>query len=109
MRGTLAPLLRSAPYTCRVIATVSPVPLVQAVPAVTEAVVRSLIGPGDEPVEGDGHVENSCGHGVSFPGLWTSSNLPASSGRLIPSFRPRARHHASSSAGAYASARYLAR
>src|SRR5215204_3531331 len=66
MRRTLVPLLRSAPYTCSVIATVSPVPLVQAVPAVTEAVVWSLIGPGDESVEGDGHVENGCGHGVSF-------------------------------------------
>src|SRR5215207_2700667 len=84
MRGTLVPLLRSAPYTCSVIATVSPVPLVQAVPAVTEAVVRSLIGPGDESVEGDGHVENGCGHGVSFPGLRSSSDLPASTGRPIP-------------------------
>src|SRR5207302_11050288 len=41
-------------------------PLVEAVPAVAEAVVRSLIGSGDEPVEGDGHVENGCGHGVPF-------------------------------------------
>jgi hypothetical protein len=35
-------------------------PLVQAVPAVTEAVIRSLVGPGDEPIEGHRHVENSC-------------------------------------------------
>jgi hypothetical protein len=65
-------------------ATVSPVPRVQAVPAVTEAVVRSLTGPGDESVEGDGYVENGCGHGISFPGLRSSSDLPASTGRLIP-------------------------
>src|SRR5215208_6317715 len=69
-------------------------PLVQAVPALPETVVRSLIGPGDESVEGHGHVENGCGHGVSFPGLWSSSDLPASTGRLIPrsyraSCRPR--------------------
>src|SRR5215212_12226704 len=41
-------------------------PLVQAVPAVTTAVVRSLIGTGDEPVEGHGHVENGCGHAFPF-------------------------------------------
>src|SRR5918992_245994 len=52
--------------------------------AVIEAVVRSLVGPGDEPVEGDGHVVNGCGHGVSFPGLRSSSDLLASTGRLIP-------------------------
>ena len=33
-----------------------------------EPVVRSLVGPGDESVEGHGHVENGCGHGVSFSG-----------------------------------------
>src|SRR5207249_6439542 len=44
-------------------------PLVQAVPAVAEPVPRSLIGPGDESVEGHGHVKNGCGHGVSFPRL----------------------------------------
>src|SRR5215212_9022479 len=62
----LVPLLRSAPYMCSVIATVSPVPLVQAMLAVTEAVARSLIGPAGESVEEDGHVENVCGQGVSF-------------------------------------------
>jgi hypothetical protein len=36
------------------------------VPAVAEPVVRSFVGPRDEPVEGHGHVENGCGHGVSF-------------------------------------------
>ena len=44
-------------------------PLVEAVPAVAEPVVRSFVGPGDEPVEGHGHVENGGGHGASFPGL----------------------------------------
>src|SRR5262245_7551918 len=33
-------------------------PIVQTFPAVTQAVVRPLVGPGDEPVEGHGHVEN---------------------------------------------------
>src|SRR5205085_10419840 len=37
-------------------------PLVQAVPTVAEPVARSLIGPGDESVEGHGHVKNGCGH-----------------------------------------------
>ena len=41
-------------------------PLVQTVPAVAQPVVRSLVGPGDESVEGHGHVENGCGHGGSF-------------------------------------------
>src|SRR6266540_3008101 len=41
-------------------------PLVQAVPAVAEPVARSLVGAGDEPVEGHRHVENGRGHGVSF-------------------------------------------
>jgi hypothetical protein len=39
------------------------------VPAVVERVARSLVGPDDESVERHGDVENSCGHGVSFPGL----------------------------------------
>src|SRR5688500_16216999 len=37
-------------------------------PPSPEPVVRSLIRPGDESVEGHGHVENGCAHGVSFPG-----------------------------------------
>jgi DNA-binding transcriptional ArsR family regulator len=41
-----------------------------ASPAVAEAVVRSLIGPCDGPVERHGHVENNRGHGGSFPGEW---------------------------------------
>jgi hypothetical protein len=49
---------------------------VQAVAAIAEAVVWSLIGPRDEPVEGDGHVENGCGHGVSFLVSGLSSDLP---------------------------------
>jgi hypothetical protein len=40
-------------------------PLVQAVPTVAEPIARSFVRPGDEPVEGHGHVENGCGHGVS--------------------------------------------
>ena len=46
-------------------------PLVQAVAAVAEPVVRSFVWPGNETVEGHGHVENGCGHGGSFPGLWS--------------------------------------
>src|SRR5215212_5753968 len=38
----------------------------QAVPAVTKAVVRPLIGTGDEPVERHGHVENGCRHAFPF-------------------------------------------
>ena len=45
-------------------------PLVQAVPAVAEPVVRPLIWPGDEPVERHGHVQNGCGHGASLP-VWS--------------------------------------
>jgi hypothetical protein len=41
-------------------------PLVQTVSAIAEPVARSLIRPGDESVERHGHVENGCGHGVSF-------------------------------------------
>jgi hypothetical protein len=44
-------------------------PLMQAVPAVAEPVARSLVWPGDESVEGHGHVQNGCGHGVTFPGV----------------------------------------
>src|SRR5438270_5289470 len=44
-------------------------PLVQAVPAVAEAIARALIGPSDESVEGHGHVKNGCRDGLSFPGL----------------------------------------
>src|SRR3954451_10824475 len=40
-------------------------PLVEAVTAVTEPVARSGVGPGDETIEGHGHGENACGHGVS--------------------------------------------
>jgi hypothetical protein len=40
---------------------------VQAMAAVTESVARAFVGPGDEPVEGHGHIENGCGHGSSFP------------------------------------------
>jgi hypothetical protein len=43
-------------------------PLVEAVAAVAEAVVDALVGPCDESVEGHGHVEDGCGHGVSLPG-----------------------------------------
>jgi hypothetical protein len=43
-------------------------PLVQAVAAIAEPVVRSLVRPGEESVEGHGHVENGCGHGVSSSG-----------------------------------------
>src|SRR3954469_24715952 len=42
-------------------------PLVEAVPAVPEAVVRRLVGAGDESVERHGHVEDCGGHRVSFP------------------------------------------
>jgi hypothetical protein len=41
-------------------------PLVKAVPTVAEPVAGSLVGPVDEAVEGHRHVENGCGHGVSF-------------------------------------------
>jgi len=44
-------------------------PLVEAVPAVAEPVAGSFVRSSDEPVEGHGHVENGCGHGVSSPGL----------------------------------------
>src|SRR4029453_11978100 len=50
----------------------------QAVPPVAECVVWSLIWPGDESVEGHGHVEDGCGHGVS-PFLFctlSSDSLP---------------------------------
>jgi hypothetical protein len=40
-------------------------PLVQPVSTVAEPVVGSLIRPGDESVEGHGHVENGSGHGAS--------------------------------------------
>jgi hypothetical protein len=42
-------------------------PLVQAVSAVAEPVAGSFVWPGDEPVEGHGHVENGGGHGISLP------------------------------------------
>src|SRR5215207_4373648 len=70
-------------------------PLVQAFPAVTEAVIRSLVGAGDEPVEGRGHVENGCGHGVSFPGRW-----PQGSGSSEPSTGRRLRAPASATSAA---------
>jgi hypothetical protein len=50
---------------------------VQAVPAVAEPVPRSLIGPGEESVEGHGHVKNGCGHGVFFPGLRSTETVGA--------------------------------
>src|SRR4029453_10127294 len=55
--------------------------------AVTEPVARSLIRPGDESVERHGHVENGCGHGVSFPRLRATQRAQhtsaASTGRSI--------------------------
>jgi hypothetical protein len=42
------------------------VALVQAVTAVAETVVRSLVGPFDESVWGRGHVKNGRGNDVSF-------------------------------------------
>jgi hypothetical protein len=35
-------------------------PVVQAVTAVAEPVVVCFVGPGDESVEGHGHVKNGC-------------------------------------------------
>src|SRR5919106_888398 len=55
------------------------VPLVQAVPAVAEGVVESLIRTSDESVERHGHVENGCGHGVSFPGQRFETTVASSS------------------------------
>ncbi len=60
-------------------------PLVQAVSAVAEAVVRSLIRPGDEPVEGHGHVENGCGHGVPFVVLVSARSCCLEGGWSPPS------------------------
>jgi hypothetical protein len=35
-------------------------PVVQALTAVAEPIAGSRVGPGDEPVEGHGHVANGC-------------------------------------------------
>src|SRR5215217_6098991 len=61
-------------------ARTSPGRVVHAFPAVAEAVLRALVWPGDEPVERHGHVEDGCGHGVSFlaiPGYGGSPLAPA--------------------------------
>src|SRR2546427_12580684 len=42
-------------------------PFMQAFAADAGAVLQRLVGPGHEPIGGDGHVENGCGHGVSLP------------------------------------------
>jgi hypothetical protein len=47
-------------------------PLTHAVPAFAERVARSFVWPGDETVEGLGHVENGRRHGVSFHNKWLS-------------------------------------
>src|SRR5215204_1081245 len=49
-------------------------PVVEAMPAVAEAVPRSCVRPGDEPVERHGHGENGCGHGVSLAGIFGPSS-----------------------------------
>jgi hypothetical protein len=59
---------------------------VQAFPTVAKAVVGSLIGTGDESVEGNGHVENGCGHGVcgTYVACFGSAVAVAYSGRPRP-------------------------
>src|ERR1700730_9785286 len=64
--------------------------LVQAVPAITEPVARSLVGPGDESVEGHGHVQHGIAHGLSGPSggidrSWGPAERPRPSPRSIPS------------------------
>ena len=42
-------------------------PLVEAKAPVAEPVAGRFVWSGNEPVEGHGHVEHGCGHGLSFP------------------------------------------
>jgi hypothetical protein len=52
---------------------------------------RIFVWPGDEPVQGQGHVENGCGHGVSFPGLWSQLSFKSAT-RDVADIRNIAEH-----------------